>query len=710
MNESAKGVGPELTLSAGTSGVFGPRRRILLLAPLAFLLLAAVGWWVSSTVERSLKEQRHDELEALLRASVEGLTSFLADQEALAASVARKRQISTAVGALLKVGPGEDRAARLRVNPSQGVLRSELDLVLDGKQYEEFIVTDAHGLVIASDRGAELDADAKRALPYLAEHKVAKEARAWPPYLDSNGEVKMAVSAPIGGHTAAIHLVFDPAQEFYKLLRAARSGESGETYAFGDSGVMLSPSRFAERLRSAGLLPADATGTPLRFQIRDPGVDLTAGETRPNDFSTAPMTRAVATASKNKQGGYDVDGYRDYRGVKVIGAWAWLDKYNMGVVTEKDASEAFALRDQMRRAIAVLFVLLLVVMLGLLAVAHVASLLQRRTKKAEARMQRLGQYTLKEKLGEGGMGAVYTAHHMMLRRPTAIKLLKPEANNSDSAILRFEREVRMTSRLTHPNTIAIFDYGRTPDGTFYYAMELLDGVDLQVLVERTGPLSPARAIHVLLQACGSLHEAHEAHLIHRDIKPANMLLCTRGGIHDTIKVLDFGLVKETRTGSVKLTAVNAIMGTPAFMPPEIAADSEAATAASDIYSLGASAYLLLTGHLVFEKTEAYQMLIAHMNEAPKPLSAYVQGFPSDLEAVILRCLKKDPKARFASMEELADALRACADANGWTQKAARAWWQKHGARARGEASSRPPRPISGLTATIEVDLDRANAS
>ena len=184
--------------------------------------------------------------------------------------------------------------------------------------------------------------------------------------------------------------------------------------------------------------------------------------------------------------------------------------------------------------------------------------------------RRLGPYTLVEKIGEGGMGAVYRASHALLRRPTAIKILPPQrAGEMDLA--RFEREVQMTSQLTSPHTVSVYDYGRTPDGLFYYAMEFLDGIDLEELVRRDGPMPPGRVVHVLRQVCEALGEAHRAGLIHRDVKPANILLCERGGRFDVAKVVDFGLVKSVSGSDPGVTLENTVPGTPHYMAPESAA-------------------------------------------------------------------------------------------------------------------------------------------
>jgi len=291
-------------------------------------------------------------------------------------------------------------------------------------------------------------------------------------------------------------------------------------------------------------------------------------------------------------------------------------------------------------------------------------------KAREARQ--LGQYALEEKIGEGGMGEIYRARHAMLRRPTAIKLLS--GHGSEAQLKRFEKEVQLTARLTHPNTISIYDYGRTPDGVFYYAMELLDGMTLEQLVERHGPQPPGRVIHLLLQVCGALREAHRVGLIHRDIKPANIHLCHRGDIPDFVKVLDFGLVREIGTQTdVTLSAVDAVVGTPLFLSPEAILTPNDIDARADIYGLGGVAYYLATGTTPFSGQSMVEICGHHLHtqvEAPsrrRPL-------PKDLERLILACLAKAPAERPQTAQALAQALEQCEDARSWREADAEAWW------------------------------------
>jgi serine/threonine-protein kinase len=301
-------------------------------------------------------------------------------------------------------------------------------------------------------------------------------------------------------------------------------------------------------------------------------------------------------------------------------------------------------------------------------------------RKAVSDIRRLGQYTLEQKLGEGGMGVVYRASHAMLRRPTAIKLILPNRAGKD-ALTRFEREVRQTAMLTHPNTVTVFDYGRTADGVFYYAMELLEGATLQEIVEVEGPLPEERVIHLLEQAAGSLAEAHDAGLIHRDVKPANILVVDRGGISDLVKVVDFGLVKDVGAGAPSepaLTRDDTITGTPLYMAPETVTAPETVDARTDIYALGAVGYFLLTGTHVFGGHSIVEVFAHHLHSVPdRPSTRLGAPVSSDLETLLLACLAKRPEDRPASAHILRDRLRACAAAGRWTNARAAQWWAVH---------------------------------
>jgi serine/threonine-protein kinase len=324
---------------------------------------------------------------------------------------------------------------------------------------------------------------------------------------------------------------------------------------------------------------------------------------------------------------------------------------------------------------------------------YVFSLLRRAAYEA----RQLNQYRLVRKLGSGGMGEVYLAEHSLLKRPCALKLIRPEGAGDAVNLGRFEREVRTTARLSHPNIIEIFDYGRTEEGTFYYVMEYLPGLTLDDLVSRHGPLPAGRVIYLLRQACEALSEAHAAGLVHRDIKPANLFAARRGRRFDLTKVLDFGLVKAaSAAGPDSLARRGKTAGTPQFMSPEQVQAEATLDARSDIYAMGAVAYALLTGRPPFDAPTSVQVMIAHVRTPVEPPSTLQPDVPADLERAVLRCLAKDRADRFPDARALAEALAACDAAGEWDAQRAELWWHQHEPDAVTEAE---PRAVVGTTTT-----------
>jgi serine/threonine-protein kinase len=331
------------------------------------------------------------------------------------------------------------------------------------------------------------------------------------------------------------------------------------------------------------------------------------------------------------------------------------------------------------------------------------------TERVRAALE-LGQYRLVEKVGEGGMGAVYRGEHALLKRPTAIKLLAAE-KAGDLAVQRFEREVVHTSRLNNPHTVAIYDFGRTQDGVFYYAMEYLDGIDLQDLVEVDGRQSPARVVKILRSMAESLGEAHAMGLVHRDVKPANVILSNRGGLWDVTKVVDFGLVKEiSGADSIKRSAGHWLAGTPLYLSPEAITDPASMDGRADIYSLGAVGYFLLTGEHVFASTSLVEICSNHIHDKPIPPSVRMgEPLPEALEALILRCLEKKPEHRFDAIE-LMHALEALTVPS-WTDEAARAWWTgAHDAIGAHLAGKRAPQPKDPVTVALSLARRESQAA
>ena len=318
----------------------------------------------------------------------------------------------------------------------------------------------------------------------------------------------------------------------------------------------------------------------------------------------------------------------------------------------------------------------------------------------------IGQYILEEKIGSGGMGEVWRARHRMLIRPAAVKLVTARQLGSsprgdpELQFRRFEREARATAGLKSPHTVQLYDFGITDDGTLYYVMELLDGMDLDTLVDRFGPVPVERAIHLLLQVCASLDDAHQNGLVHRDIKPANIIVSRIGPEWDFVKVLDFGLVKlkgtEPSDENVRLTAENNVSGTPGFIAPESIIGDETDHRV-DIYSLGCVAYWLVTGKLVFEGPGVIKVMADHLHTLPPPPSSRSDlPIAREFDALILECLEKDPSKRPASASELQSRLQAISMATAWTPERAEHWWGLH-APSRSSA-----RPVADVVLSQEV--------
>lgn len=349
-----------------------------------------------------------------------------------------------------------------------------------------------------------------------------------------------------------------------------------------------------------------------------------------------------------------------------------------------------------------------VTLIATTAMSHVVYGLRRRL--------RLGPYELGRLLGEGGMGLVYQAKHALLRRPTAIKVIRGVGPQSTAA-KRFEREAQLTSALTHPNIVSLFDYGCSPEGVYYYAMELVDGLTLHEVVTRSGPLCSARAAHVLRQLAAALEAAHAADLIHRDIKPANVMLCGSEGSEDLVKVLDFGLAK--RLDAVDgITREGAVIGTPTYLAPEVAWGNCAGSKTADVYAFGVLAYFILTGSPPFSGATTVQLARSHAFDSPVPPSLRcVQELPSYLDELVLRCLAKDPAERFADGAELAAALSSWSEAPAWTRSEIRTWWSGVGAvlvtqrerKANKEVASTELRTAIDLSPTLPAPTERDSA-
>jgi len=661
---------------------------------LAALGIGLIGWWVRAKVESALKAKMAAELRTILKAEVKALEIWFKAQKATASTLASDARVRSAAKELVALEKKEGtNVAVLLYSPQLAQIREYLRPALKVQQYEGFLLANRDRRVLAAFDDAYVGKKAVSAHEEFLNIAFAGQPVVSLPFAsprllpDEQGALKtglpmMYVAAPVRGEAdeiiAVLGLRMRPGTEFTEILRIAQAGESGETYAFDKNGLLLSQSRFEQELKSFGLLPdLPDSRSILNLDLRDLGTDLRKNVRAKKPRSEQELTKMAKLATAGGTG-FDVDGYRDYRGVPVVGAWTWLEDYGMGITTESDVEEAYRPLYVLRIAVWGLLGLLGVSAAVIYVFLVLVQRLDRVARKAALQAKKLGQYALGEKIGVGANGMVYHAQHAMLRRPVAVKLLNLDKTH-ETAIARFEREVQLTSHLNHPNTITIYDFGRTPEGIFFYAMEYLDGLNLDKLGKQFGPQPEGRVICILRQICGSLAEAHGIGLIHRDIKPANIILNRRGGQFDVVKVLDFGLVKAINSGQeLELTAVDSIVGTPLYLAPEGVERPDELDARSDLYAVGAIGYFLLTGKPLFELKNLRDVLMHQVKTMPpKPSDRLGKPISSDLEQLVMQCLAKDPDQRPRNASSLEESLANCESAGTWTRKEAEAWWNQN---------------------------------
>ena len=681
-------------------------KRLWIWPIIALLLFSLLGWVVHGSIERTMESSLRSSLEGLLKVEAAMIDNWLAGQKRTANRLAGDTEVRQLTAELLALPPGAHTSDETKDLAER--LKAQFVPALNSHDYGAFFIAD-QTTILASSQPEAVGMKLPLKNADVLERLFDGEACVLPPFpsvlpqVDHTGQRRtgvpvMFVLAPILDQhlqvTAVLGLLINPEQTFTRLLQLGTVGDSGETLAFNRDGLMLSNSRFTEDLVLLRLIEDRPEPTSiLQLSLRDPGGDMRRGFSPKVRHSELPLTRMVQSAVQGESG-TDLQGYRDYRGVPVVGSWTWLENYGFGLATEVDHAEAFRPLTILKRTFWGLLGLLALSSLAIFAFTVAVARLQRQARDAAIEARQLGQYTLEEKLGEGSMGVVYRGRHAMLRRPTAIKLLNAD-KVSDQSISRFEREVQITSHLNHPNTVAIYDYGRTPEDIFYYAMEYLDGIDLQQLVEQYGPQPAGRVIYILRQVCGSLYEAHSKGLVHRDIKPANIMLNRRGNEGDVVKVLDFGLVKARGKEFGEEAAHEGIAGTPLYMSPEAIQLPGSVDACSDLYAVGAVGYFLLTGHSVFEAETLSKLCQLHTAEQPLPPSARLgKPVPAELENAILNCLAKDRSKRPQTARDLAHQLATCPAASEWSLEQADAWWSHH---ERGERPAAAAPLVSGAT-------------
>ena len=643
------------------------------------MLLTAVGSWTYGSAQRSLYELRAAALGSILEAQAKTLEVWIESQKLRIQRLARDPHVRAQVSALAAIAsrPGAT-PEQYCAAPERRPLVAQLDDALAGSGAVAFNVIDRSGRIIASRfrefcglkvslsgfvRALEpvFEGDTRFIRPYGAAELLERAPGDLPierpvvwvetPVLDGAGRVIAVLGVGEYAH-----------EQFAAILAAARSGESGEVYAFDVRGVPLSETRFGPLENPTPLIESARAGT-------------TAGSAQ----------------------GLRLDPYPGYYGKPVIGAWRWLAPYDMGIAVEMSAAEAYAPLDVLRVAFGVVFGALVAAVLAALAAWFTAA------KQRIGGERRLGPYLLGERIGEGGVANVYLARHDLLKRPTAVKLLKP-SRATDEMVARFEREAQLASQLSHPNTVEIFDYGRAPGGLFYYAMEYLEGDTVGALLLRSGAMPVARSVHLLRQVCAGLAEAHGKGLVHRDVSATNIMVCRHGGLYDFVKILDFGLVKNVaEPHSQEITRTLRLLGTVHYLAPERLRNPADVDARADIYAVGAVAFFMLAGRQMFDCADELALTSKVLNEVPPRLSAAAaQPIPPAFEALVTACLEKRREDRPRHIAQLLEVLDALAQQAPWTQQEAEAAWRREHAPAgeSGPAGSRDAKEVSHSAPTM----------
>lgn len=692
------------------------------------LLIILLGLGSRYLVWNELHKLRQQEFEALLTAEVQALTLWIDSCESEAELVARDPEIVDAIDSLLKKHKElHEKYSVADIQPELAILREHLPefsktedeskrfiqandpittYVYDPNKPGEvegsfraqsiteddegaYVIADTFGFILASNqeerigKSIETELDGKVALKIMRGETgflppLRSKSRPNEPTSDGNATYVWAYTAiqePGESPRAMLGLGYFSVGNFTRALTNIRTGATGEAYAFDENGTMLTESRFTEDLWHRNVLPE---GTPSRANLTlAPSQTPThpGGPRRGHEHVTRLVNMARDGRTEDLDFGVILEPYKGYTGHEVVGAWQWLDDYNFGVAYETAAYEAFSPFTYISIGQYVLLGLI-AAFAGITYYAANSMVYMRRTIGEH---MVVGSYVLLRKIGEGGMGQVYLARHQMLKRPTAVKLVRPD--KTDPGITkRFEREVQLSSRLKHPNTVEIYDYGKTPEDVFYYAMEYLDGVTIEELVRQNGWQSVPRVLYVMRQVAASLREAHAMGLIHRDIKPLNIMLCRVGGEYDVAKVLDFGLVKNLSADAAAtvVTGTTEISGTPMYIPPERVKNPTQADPCVDIYALGATVFFMLTGRTIHLANSAVDVLVQIVTQpVPSVHEAADRVIPEQLQDLLTRCLSKDPAQRPQSAEDILLEVEAMLVDFPWTTAEAKAWWESH---------------------------------
>ncbi|WP_417750233.1 serine/threonine-protein kinase [Rosistilla oblonga] len=646
---------------------------------LAFLGICLVSFLIAWSIDRGVRRYSIDSERAALRSNVKsaaaGIQQWATHLRSQGRMWGRDPNLFDLAQQYVEPGRGESDARDLA-----DALRSRSASLFGAKT--QYCLFSPQGVILAS--GPREQAQVGRHLPPEAMvelgHALNGTVQIQFPMQAVVGDDReppagMWVSFPINDsddRPIAVMRVVDPErlQHFQALFEKQNVGTTADTFCIDRYANMLIRSRYANRWPELGIVDADADAGFAR--VVDPGGRLAKGYRSDRQRQMLPLTEAAARVVVGEDGS-NIDGYRDIRGEWVVGAWRWIPELQLGIISELSFANAYQFSRWLRLGLAAMLFL----PLGFAGLAWFGtSFFRPKQFSAGSEIQQVGAYELLEKIGEGGMGYVYRARHSLLKRASAVKILRPDRLTMVD-VGRFDREVKLAAQLTSPHTIRILDYGRTDDGLIYFAMEYLDGLTLSTVIARSGSLSASRTLHFLIQLCKSIEEAHTAGLIHRDIKPENIIITRRGNEADWLILFDFGLAKSVAPNSKEFRTRETIWaGTPMFMSPERVRTPAAVDPRMDVYAIGAVGYFMLTGRPPF--TTANPEMIFEQVLGVMPLSPSQAGATASipaLDAIVMRCLAKSPDDRPDNAAQLRTRLEELAAKDPWTAEEANAWWQ-----------------------------------
>lgn len=615
------------------------------------ILILVFTCWSIRRSEIALKSNLESKLSTILEIEAEAIEEWVESQRQMISYFASDTTLSNAFAGGQTSEQLQDAVA---INHALGLVAKKLGT-------DNCIMLSSDGRVLA-DSGKHWIQDQ---LPLLGESfcralrsGTPAVSEAFVPCIDSAGlddppSHVMVFAAPISKPDKTVvgflGVALEMNNELSRILRSSDMGATGETVATDRNGHPISNNRF---------------GTDAK---------IVHGDLYPDVGSQRSPTRPKTHAH--------LDGALTVAGQEIVYVSRWLPKFGFGVVTKMDRAEAYAPITQIQSFIWSMGALLVLTTLSTVFYRWYLHRARVLSQKGELEQRQLGPYQLEKKLGEGAMGIVYRGKHALLRRQTAIKILPPE-KSSRQAITRFEREVQFTSQLKHPNTISIYDYGRTEAGMFYYAMELLDGLNLEQLIQRERNVADGRVITILSQVCQSLHEAHQLGLVHRDVKPANIMVCNRGGAVDMVKVLDFGMVRDQAVSPNLVDAT--LSGTPIYMAPEAFDDPAGVDQRMDVFAIGAVGIFLLTGRSFLATSDMNELLQLHQSDLESIARARLQRhcavhgdvIARDLIEILAQCVATDREHRIATALEVLSRLQVCCPQVPWTNVEAIHWWRQ----------------------------------